>query len=281
MNANTGGRPWVARTQHDYARLLAARDTPGDRERGRDLLAAALGTCGDLGMVALAESVTRLLSASGMAPPTPGATSVRSMRRSSLPPTRPSVFRREGEYWSIAFEGGVFRLKDAKGLQYLARLLAEPGRDLHVLDLVTPPDEVTRPGAPGAGEPGLSPAFADAGAVLDAEAKRAYRRRLAELREELADAAAHADLERTTRANEEMNLLLQQLAGAMGLGSRDRRALAIAERARVNVTRAVKAALLRIQRCSPALGRHLAATIKTGVFCSYAPDPRFPPSWQV
>ncbi len=36
------------------------------------------------------------------------------------------VFRREGEYWSIAFETDVFRLKDVKGLRYIARLLEEP-----------------------------------------------------------------------------------------------------------------------------------------------------------
>ena len=44
------------------------------------------------------------------------------------------MFRREGEYWTVVFGGDAFRLKDSKGLQHLARLLAEPGREFHVLD---------------------------------------------------------------------------------------------------------------------------------------------------
>jgi hypothetical protein len=66
----------------------------------------------------------------------------------------------------------------------------------------------------------------------------------------------------------------------MGFGARNRRVVAVAERSRVNVTRAVKAALMRIKRCSAPLGRHLEATVRTGIFCSYAPDPRAPASWQ-
>ena len=47
-----------------------------------------------------------------------------------------NVFHREGEYWSVVFEGQTVRLRDLKGLRYLARLLADPGREFHVLDLV-------------------------------------------------------------------------------------------------------------------------------------------------
>jgi non-specific serine/threonine protein kinase len=67
----------------------------------------------------------------------------------------------------------------------------------------------------------------------------------------------------------------------VGLGGRDRLAASTAERARINVTRAIKAALARIQEHSPALGRHLARTVRTGIYCSYAPDPRFPSAWQL
>lgn len=51
------------------------------------------------------------------------------------------------------------------------------------------------------------------------------------------------------------------------------------ERARVNVTRAISTALARIAEHHPALARHLAATIRTGAFCSYTPDPRLPVRW--
>jgi hypothetical protein len=45
------------------------------------------------------------------------------------------VFRREGEYWTIAYDGQVFRLRDAKGLLYLARLLRLPGHPIPVTEL--------------------------------------------------------------------------------------------------------------------------------------------------
>jgi hypothetical protein len=45
-------------------------------------------------------------------------------------------FRREGEYFTVSFDGGGFQVKDMKGLRYLAYLLSAPGREIHVLDLV-------------------------------------------------------------------------------------------------------------------------------------------------
>ena len=49
----------------------------------------------------------------------------------------------------------------------------------------------------------------------------------------------------------------------------------------VNLTRAIKAALDRIEAESPALGAHLRTTVRTGTFCSYTPDPRAPITWAV
>ena len=190
--------------------------------------------------------------------------------------------RREGEYWSIAFAGEAFRLKDVKGLHYLAHLLRNPGREFHVLDLAAAGQQAR------AGGPRMSPArdddlhparLSDTGPVLDEQAKTAYRARLRELEEELAEATSWADPIRAARARQEMQFLADQLAAAVGLGGRDRRAGSAAERARVNITRAIKAALTRIRAHSPALANHLDATIHTGTFCSYAPDPRAPITW--
>jgi tetratricopeptide (TPR) repeat protein len=47
-----------------------------------------------------------------------------------------TMCHREGDYWSITFEGHTVRVRDVKGIRYLSRLLAEPGREFHVLDLV-------------------------------------------------------------------------------------------------------------------------------------------------
>ena len=50
MNERMGARPWLAHTQHDYARTLLARDEPGDRERAQELLHQALATYRELGI---------------------------------------------------------------------------------------------------------------------------------------------------------------------------------------------------------------------------------------
>lgn len=40
-----------------------------------------------------------------------------------------NLFRREGEYWTVAYDGSVVRLRDVKGLRHLAQLLAHPDRE--------------------------------------------------------------------------------------------------------------------------------------------------------
>ena len=46
------------------------------------------------------------------------------------------IFRREGDYWTIAYDSAVMRLRDARGLRYLEALLRHPGRSFHVVELV-------------------------------------------------------------------------------------------------------------------------------------------------
>jgi CheY-like chemotaxis protein len=181
-------------------------------------------------------------------------------------------FHHEGELWTISFEGATFRLRDTKGLHYIADLLREPGRERHALDLVA---------AHGGGEEGARPAASDAGPILDTESKMQYRARLDELAAELHEAERNNDRERAARAREEREVLLEHLASAVGLGGRDRRAASDAERARVSVTRAIKAVLQRIGEHSPALEQHFETTIRTGQFCAYVPDPRTPLRWEL
>jgi hypothetical protein len=47
-----------------------------------------------------------------------------------------NTFRREGEYWTVEYQNTVLRLRDAKGLQYLAHLLQHPGLQFAALDLL-------------------------------------------------------------------------------------------------------------------------------------------------
>ncbi len=60
MNEKMGARPWLAHTQHDYARMLLARGGSGYRERAGELLDAALATYRELGMEGHAASASAL-----------------------------------------------------------------------------------------------------------------------------------------------------------------------------------------------------------------------------
>ena len=59
----------------------------------------------------------------------------------SSPESARNLFRREGKYWTIAYEGRAFRLRNSKGLAYLSELLRNPGREFFVLDLARVDEE--------------------------------------------------------------------------------------------------------------------------------------------
>lgn len=176
------------------------------------------------------------------------------------------AFVREGEYWTI---GGRhrFRLRDSKGLGYLARLIAQPGRELHALDLVSN-------GSTTAGHERTTLA------PLDAEARHAYVGRLTELETALDRAESEGDLARATAARDEIEWIRREIAAAYGLGGRDRPGPTPAERARQSVTKAIRVAMDRIADEDPELARHLDRSIRTGTFCSYDPDPGAALRWE-
>jgi uncharacterized membrane protein len=204
-----------------------------------------------------------------------------------------AIFRKEGEYWSVGWGGNSFRLKDTKGLGYLAHLLRHPATEFHVLDLAggiggqRDNDEAGQSshGLPRGNED-LEKAgihvgsLGDAGEMLDEQAKVAYRQRLSELREELEEAKELGKVERAERAEEEIDALTRELSRAVGLGGRNRRAASTSERARQSITKTIKAVLERIAQSDARLGEIFARCIKTGNFCSYQPDSDFSIAWE-
>jgi hypothetical protein len=170
-----------------------------------------------------------------------------------------------------------------KGLAYLAALLRSPGQEIHAFQLGggTQADAPTPSGRELAEEGLTARDLGDAGELLDAEARAAYKERLADLHEELEHAEATADADRATRAQSEIEILTRELARATGLAGRTRRAGSPAERARLNVTRSINSAIKKIAAQHPALGEHLAASVHTGLFCTYAPDPNRPITWNL
>ena len=114
----------------------------------------------------------------------PGRRSTGSVRglparpgREPLPDHGRCVFRLDGDTRTVVFAGRSVPLHDLKGMRHLARLLAAPDREFHVLDLT-------------AGERGdaVPPDGDEDGPVLDEQARAAYKRRLAEIDEDLDEA---------------------------------------------------------------------------------------------
>jgi tetratricopeptide (TPR) repeat protein len=207
----------------------------------------------------------------------------RQTRTAKSPPT--GTFQKEGEFWTIAYQGITFRLKDMKGLSYMAVLLAHPGQRFHVNELVR---IVEGAGTPEHSTGGLAgddlSVTRDLGGdtpALDSRARADYRGRLKELEAELDEAERFNDIGRAERAREELEFLNTELASAAGFFGRAHQSSAHAERARVMVGRNIRAALDKIRRGNPALGRHFANSISTGYFCSYQPEPANAVSWQL
>jgi hypothetical protein len=200
-----------------------------------------------------------------------------------------NVFRQEGEYWTIAYAGTVFRLKDTKGLHYIAHLLRWPVKKFHVLDLVAAAEAwpmgsaANRCGGIGkrpAAEPPLRVShLGDAGPKLDLQAKGAYKRRLDDLRDALEDAQRCRDLARAAALQVEIDWIATELAAAYGLGDRVRKTADSGERARKAVTNRIKDGLAKIQQAHPALWQHLVNSIRAGAFCAYTPEQ--PTAWHL
>lgn len=264
-------RPHLARTQYEYARTLHARNAAGDAARADALLAAARRQADELGMTGLVRLIDRYVERNGARDAAPAAdppATTSAPGGACSPAHMPSAGARfaltlEGEYWTVTTKAGrTFRLKDSLGLQYLARLVAEPGREIHVLDLVA--------GGRASGDEAAIDA-GDSGELLDDEARTEYRRRLEDLRESLAEAESFGDRARAARAREEIEFLASELSRAVGLGGRARRSGSSAERARSAVQRRIKNALQRLGEAAPELGPDLAHSVRTGNFCVFRP----------
>ena len=183
---------------------------PFETARARDELGRAHRALGNEGRAAIEHSAARaILEGMGAGAHTTQSEDASTVDRSHC------VFRRDGDYWTVVFDGQTTLVRDLKGMRHLARLLAAADREFHVLDLVAAErgsDASTR----GATYPDLAIASDGAGEVLDTRAKEAYRRRLADIDEDIEDARAMNDLERAAQAEVERDLLVRELSAPLG-----------------------------------------------------------------
>lgn len=247
----TDGRPASAFIAMEYARHLLAGTDASEQARAAELARFAKAEADDIGMPVVSADADALLE----------HPATLALSRSE-PATEPQALsmKHAGDSWLVSYGNVEFHLKDVRGVQLLATLLAEPGREFHVLDLSRAPGTSDEPIDRG-----------DGGPVIDDEARRQYRARVVELREELEEAEAWNDPGRSARAREELDAIERELVQAVGLGGRARKTGAASERARVNVQRRIRDAIRRIESYHPGLAKHLDRAVKTGAYCSYDP----------
>jgi tetratricopeptide (TPR) repeat protein len=181
VNNSLGARSLLARTQYEYAHMLSRRARAQDRRRALGLLDSAEVTATAVGIAAVLSGIGRLRELDAGTAVATG--------------TRRPAFRREGEYWTVIYGSSLVRLRDTKGLRYLATLLSNPGRKFHAIDLegrghpqVATPRALAQRSDPDRLEAHTD--LGDAGEMLDTTAKAAYRARLESLRSELREAEA-------------------------------------------------------------------------------------------
>ncbi len=221
----------------------------GDTERARRLRARALATYDRIGAQWWRD---RLAS---WAPPVEGPRATGAGRVHLHPAP--------GGLWLIGAEGTA--VPGLRGFGYLRELVRRPGLPVAALDLV------------GAGTGIVEQA--GLGEVADKKALAAYRDRLRDLDDEIAESEEWNDSGRLDTLRRERQALLAELARATGLGGRARTTGSSQERARVAVRKAITAAVERIGTVDEPLARHLRSCIRTGLTCSYEPGIDAAPDW--
>ncbi len=159
----------------------------------------------------------------------------------------------DGELWFVrsAADGKSARFRTVAGFELVSKLLESAGQEQPVLVLL------------GAQEQNRSIDTADRQTLLD------FRRRLADIDNDIDEAARYNDPHRADKLSDEREALLAALRSMLDRHGRQRGVGGDSERARVRATRAIRACIGRIAPELPLLAEHLTIHVRTGGYCSY------------
>jgi hypothetical protein len=245
QNRRLGHLPMLAISRADLAATLVMRSRGADANRARELYDAAITAANGMDMQARVE-VWRSELATMTEPPRLEAT----------------CNRRRGR-WEITAGSERAVVADSIGMTYLAALLARPNEDIRAAEL-----------AGAVEEDGSQP-------VLDDRARAAYRRRIGDLRREIDEADADANIERAAALRSELDALMEELMRVVRPGGRSRTFAGGDERARTSVQKALRRAIASVAVEAPHLADGLTQAIRTGTACRFAPVEGVPERWRV
>ncbi len=171
----------------------------------------------------------------------------------ATPPDK-NYFLKENDVWQISYDNKQVLITEVKGLNDLAKMLGQPEKQFHCTELM------------GTGLEAL------AEPVFDERAKRSYQKKILELQEEIRWSENNNDLQRSSYLHEEYDHIVDHLSSSLGLTGRIRKSHDNLDKTRSAVTWRIRNAIQKIEKAHPILGKHLSASIRTGIFCSYVPE---------
>jgi hypothetical protein len=177
----------------------------------------------------------------------------------------PNSFHMTGDHWEICFEKNRFVLADAIGMWYLAEFLSRPGKTLNPVELENARTGIAaRSSTSGTGE------------AFDEDARREYKRTLADISARIAEAERNNDPGTLETLQTEQYEILSQLQKDTGKNGKAR-VLTDESKSRKNVRQAVNRDIKRIAEHHADLAEHLKLAFKGNAMC-YRPDAD--PNWE-
>ncbi len=184
-----------------------------------------------------------------------------------------NVFIKKSDYWIVQFDNKLIPLevRGNKGLEYIACILDNQGKDLHVLQLV----ELIKKRDPSKME--YSKEYTDYG--LDREYIQELGSRTQELQEELDDDEIPKSDEIIAEMTKEIEDINKVLSAGTEKGGKPRKMKDNAERARRSVTKIINESLGKIKTDHPSLWEHFNIYLNIGTYCSYKSEKPIP--WEL
>jgi hypothetical protein len=171
-------------------------------------------------------------------------------------------FRLQGNAWTVTYDGKTAMVDDSRGVRFIAYLLAHPGKSIPIATVLEAVD----------GQPKVA---GSNGVLLDTQAQQAYRERLQELEEEIAEAKRFADLARHEHLCQEHETIVTELTATQGLKGRQR-VSSDTDRFRRKVKMAISRSMDFFKGRLPEFYHHLRGSLHTGFTLCYAPDTTIP-----
>lgn len=192
------------------------------------------------------------------------------------------MFRKDGDKWTVSFNGTTKSIDDLKGMHYISYLLASPRQNFYALQLVTTyakysgqldhssdgKSSIQQSNNRTSNSGDYTKETAKVGEILDPKTKEIME----DLRDQRDEAKRNNDYERLPNIEEQIEALQSQIIKATGLFGRRREFSDENKKARNAVGMAISRAIRKIKRQHPKLGSYLDNSIKKGMFLFYSPE---------